>query len=237
MKVEIWSDVICPFCYAGKRKFEAALEQFAHKDALQIEWKSFEIDSAIANRIEPGMTIYDYLAKKRNVSYEESVAMHQTAVNMAKSVGLDYNFDKVVLSSSFNAHRIIQLAKEKGLAEAAEERLFHAYFTEGKDIGNPAELTELGKSIGLSADEVAEALTNEYYTERVKQDITDAQTAGVRRVPSYVIEGNYEAFGIQEPHAMLAFLQNAFSEWSQQKNNSLVTALEGDACTIDGDCT
>ncbi|HVM89058.1 MAG TPA: DsbA family oxidoreductase [Puia sp.] len=237
MKIEIWSDVICPFCYAGKRKFESALVQFAHKEELSIEWKSFEIDIKIAERISPGMNIYQYLAQKRGVSYEESIAMHQITVDLAKSVGLEYNFERVVLTSSFDAHRVIQYAKTKNLATEIIERICHAYFTEGKNIGNTGTLIELGKEVGLTEMEVREALNNDMYAENVRKDMEEAKEKNVRKVPSYILNGKQHLIGIQSPEELLKTLEMAYAEWIQKSQGASNNNLEGLVCSIEGgDC-
>src|SRR5690606_25816142 len=148
VNVDIWSDIMCPFCYIGKRRFDDALSQFEHKEEVKVTWHSFQLDPSI--KPQPGKSAVDYLAERKGQSREWSMHMHENVTQMAKEAGLTYNFDKAVVANSFDAHRLIHLAQENGLGDAAEERLFTAYFTEGKDIADPLTLVELGKEIGLA---------------------------------------------------------------------------------------
>lgn len=220
MKVEVWSDIMCPFCYIGKRNYESALAQFADRDHIEIVWKSFQLDPSIPEKTE-AENVFRYLAQRKGISYEQSVQMHQGVVQTAKNAGLEYNFDKAVVANSFKAHRMIQLAKTKGLGDAAEERLFYAYFTEGKNFGNPEVLTELGKEIGLTETEVQEALTDETYAQKVKADIQEAGSLGVNGVPFFVFDRKYAISGAQPPAAFLQALQQSFTEW--QKDSPVVS--------------
>src|SRR3546814_692874 len=125
MKIKIWSDVRCPFCYIGKRKFEKALENFSHKDGLEVIWKSFQLDPNLKTQKE--LSIYDYFAKTKGLSKEQSVDMFDNVTQAAKEVGLSFRIDKSIVSNSFNAHRLIQLAKTKGVGNEVEEHLFKAH--------------------------------------------------------------------------------------------------------------
>ncbi len=220
MKVEVWSDIMCPFCYIGKRNYESALTQFADRDHIEIVWKSFQLDPSIPENMEEE-NVFRYLAQRKGISYEQSVQMHQGVVQTAKNAGLEYNFDKAVVANSFKAHRMIQLAKTKGLGDAAEERLFYAYFTEGKNFGNPEVLTALGKEIGLTETDVQEALTDETYAQKVKEDIREAGSLGVNGVPFFVFDRKYAISGAQPPAAFLQALQQSFAEW--QKDSPVVS--------------
>src|ERR1700712_4784022 len=136
MVVEIWSDIMCPFCYIAKRNYEAALKNFAHHEDIAVQWHSFQLDPDIPVEQTEKQTVYEYLAEKKGMSYERSVQMHETLVQKAAEAGLTYRFDQAIVANSFNAHRFIQLAKTKNLGDAAEERLFSAYFTEGLNFGD-----------------------------------------------------------------------------------------------------
>lgn len=180
MKIEIWSDVMCPFCYIGKRNFEAALAQFPDRDNLEIEWKSFQLDPSIPEVPLHRENIYQFVAARKGISYEQSVRMHQQVVQMAKNAGLEYHFDKALVTNSRKAHRLIQLAKIKGLGEKAEERLFFAYFTQGKNLADTATLIALGNDIGLTDSEVKEALTNPIYERQAEEDGQEAYGLGAK---------------------------------------------------------
>jgi predicted DsbA family dithiol-disulfide isomerase len=209
MKVEIWSDIMCPFCYIGKRNFEAALKQFERRDSIEVEWKSFQLDPFIPMNIQKKENVYQYLARRKGISLEESIDLHKNVIQMAKNAGLEYNFDKAIIANSFNAHRMIQMAKTKGLGDQVEECLFHAYFTEGKDFGSAEILIELGQKIGLTEADVKEALTNDEYAYKVKQDVQEAQSIGVRGVPFFVFNRKYGISGAQPSEIFLQALEES----------------------------
>lgn len=173
MKIEIWSDVLCPFCYIGKRNFEVALEQFSNIKHIEVIWKSYQLDPSIPQIVKEDYQ--EYLIKRKGMSAEQVSGMLGNITQSAKEIGLDYNFDKARIANSLNAHKLIQFAKTKGLGDQAEERLFLAFFTEGKNIADLNTLTQFGKEIGLDETEVKTAFTDEKYNTLVKQDIAEAQ--------------------------------------------------------------
>ena len=236
MKVEIWSDIMCPFCYIGKRHFEQALEQFPNNNQIEITWKSFQLDPSIPQHLPTKTNVYQYLAERKGISYDQSVKMHERVVEMAKAAGLQYNFDKAIVANSFSAHRLIQLAKTKGLGDAAEERLFLAYFTQGKDFGDPAVLTELGQDIGLSAAEVNEALTNDQYALDVKHDIREAEEIGVTGVPFFVFDRKYAVSGAQPSSVFQQVLERSFAEWKAENPSTISTVPDGLSCKPGEEC-
>jgi predicted DsbA family dithiol-disulfide isomerase len=236
MKVEIWSDIMCPFCYIGKRNFESAFSRFEGRDNIEIEWRSFQLDPTIPKSSPVKENVYQYLADKKGINYEQSAKMHERVIQMAKNAGLDYRFDKAIVANSFDAHRMIQLAKNKGLGDAAEERLFRAYFTEGKDFGDHETLISIGKEIGLPEEEIKSALVSDVYAEKVEQDIQEAADIGVQGVPFFVFDRKYAVSGAQPPEQFLQALNQSFGEW--QKNNPVVRfeAKEGAICKPGEDC-
>jgi predicted DsbA family dithiol-disulfide isomerase len=236
MKVEIWSDIMCPFCYIGKRNFEGALSQFADSASIEVEWKSFQLDPSIPQHFDDKVNVYQYLADRKGMSLEQSKAMHERVVNMAKDAGLQYNFDKAVVANSFSAHRMIQFAKTKGLGDAAEERLFYAYFTEGKNFGDENVLKALGNDIGLTEADVKEALSNELYAARVKHDVMEADSIGVTGVPFFVFDRKFAVSGAQPSQAFLQALNQSYGEWKKNQPVSPLKVEEGPSCTPQGKC-
>ena len=236
MKVDVWSDIMCPFCYIGKRNYEAALEQFAHQNHVEIEWHSFQLDPTIPKKREVKENIYQYLADRKGIPYEQSKQLHQSVVEMAQKVGLSYNFEKAVIANSFDAHRLIQLAKTKGLGDAIEEQLFKGYFTDGVDFSNHQELMRIGKEIGLSEHEIVEVLESDKFSDEVLEDIHTAQSIGVRGVPFFVFNNKYAVSGAQPPAVFLDTLQKSFGEWQEDKPFIDLERTEGPTCTPDGIC-
>ncbi len=207
MQVEIWSDIMCPFCYIGKRKFEAALDKFPGKEEVKIIWKSYQLDPNIKE--QPGKDIYSYLAEAKGQSLEWSKKMHENVVNMAKSVGLEYNFDKAVVANSFDAHRVIQLAKKHGLGDAIEERLFKAYFTEGKNFADHETLAAIGEEIGLDRAEILQLLATNAMADNVHSDIEEGRRLGLQGVPFFVFNRKIGVAGAQDSEIFLQALEEA----------------------------
>jgi predicted DsbA family dithiol-disulfide isomerase len=233
MKVEIWSDVMCPFCYIGKRRFESALEHFPFKDQLEIEWKSFQLNPDMPT--DPTLNINQYLADVKGWTLDYAKEMNDHVTAMAADEGLTYNFDKSVVANSFDAHRFTHLAKASGLGEAAEEVLFQAYFTDGKNIADKNVLAELGSQIGLDAEKVKEVLNTEQYTDEVKHDVAEAQYLGIRGVPFFVMDHKYGVSGAQMVPVFVQTLEKSFDEWKAQ-NPQKLTIIDGDSCEVDGNC-
>lgn len=234
MKIEIWSDVMCPFCYIGKRNFETALAQFPEKEHIEVVWKSFQLDPTIPEVANE--TQEEYLVKRKGMSVEQVKGMLENVTQSAKQVGLDYHLDKSVVVNSQKAHQLIQFAKTKGLGDEVEERLFKAFFTEGKSIADIDTLTQLGKEIGLDEAELQTAFTDDKYAYLVKQDIQEARQIGVRGVPFFVIDRKYAVSGAQPAEAFLQNLEKAFPEWRKLNPESQLEITEGQSCTTDGKC-
>jgi predicted DsbA family dithiol-disulfide isomerase len=210
MKVEIWSDIMCPFCYIGKRRFEKALAQFPHKDSVQVEWKSFQLDPSIQS--QPGKNINQYLAERKGWSLEQAREINSQVTGTAASLGLHYDFDKAVVANSFDAHRFAHFAAGHGLGDAAEEALFKAYFTEGRDVSDHNTLARLGQEIGLDAAEIKKALDSNAYAADVRADIAEAESLGTRGVPFFVLDRRYAVSGAQPEGTFIKALEQAFAE-------------------------
>ena len=210
MKVEIWSDVMCPFCYIGKRKFEKALEQFPYKDEVEVEWKSFQLDPSIET--DAAKTVHQFLAERKGISPEQAKQMNDRVTGIAKEVGLTYNFDKAVMANSFDAHRFSHLAKQEGLQDQAEELLFSSYFTNGKNTADHDTLIKLGTEIGINPEKMKEMLNSEKFFEEVDADINEAQKLGISGVPFFVINRKYAVSGAQESATFLDVLNKVHEE-------------------------
>lgn len=233
---------MCPFCYIGKRHYEKALAQFPHRDEVAIEWKSFQLDPSIPETsAEAGsprikQTVSQYLAARKGISYDEAVEMNDAVSGMAINAGLTYHLDQAIVANSFKAHRLIQMAKTKGLDDEIEENFFRAYFTLGKDLGELQTLTEIGIESGLTEAEVKEALNADEYAYRVKQDIAEAQQLGIQGVPFFIFNRKYAVSGAQPPAAFLQTLEKSFEEWKKENPGTPFEVISGPSCTPDGDC-
>lgn len=202
--VDIWSDIVCPFCYIGKRKFEAALGKFAGKDNVVVRWHSFLLNRQL--QVTPGVDIYDHLAHMKGQTREWSVQAHNYVTQMAAAVGLSYRFDKAQVANSFDAHRVIQLAKKHGLDDAIEERFFKAYFTEGELISDHETLTRLASQVGLNKEEVIDTLSNDLYVHEVNEDEQMARSLGVTGVPFFLFNGMQAITGAVDEAVFLDML-------------------------------
>ncbi|WP_298648908.1 DsbA family oxidoreductase [uncultured Proteiniphilum sp.] len=234
MKIEIWSDVICPFCYIGKRKFETALAQFADKEHIEVEWKSFQLMPDL-NPI-PGKSLDDILVETKGMSRGQAEAMNARVTQIAKKIGLVYNLEKSIPANTFNAHRFTHFAKTQGKQGEAEEALFKAYFTDSRDIGDYAVLIELGKEIGLDTEALKTALENGSYADAVRKDIDEAQQLGVNGVPFFVFDRKQAVSGAQEPATFLQVLEGSFAEWRKNNPETKLNVIDGQACSTDGQC-
>lgn len=230
MQVKIWSDVRCPFCYIGKRKFEAALDKFPQKDKVEVVWKSFQLDPTL--KTNPGKSTLDYFVKAKGVSKDQARQMFAGATQMARAEGIEFNLEESVTANSFKAHRLIQFAKSKGLGNEIEEALFKAHFEDAINIDDKNALINVAISIGLDAGEVENVLVSNAFANEVKQDELQARSIGVGGVPFFVFEDKYAVSGAQSSEVFLQHLQKSWEEY-QQKNSGLEIS-DGDSCSTDG---
>ncbi len=233
MRVDIWSDVMCPFCYIGKRHFEQALEEFEHQGKVEVVWHSFQLDPDA--KPQPGKDAYTYLAERKGQSVEWSRQAHKQVTEMAARAGLHYDFDKVRIANSFDAHRLVQLARKYGKGDNMEEQLFKGHFTEGKDVGDHKVLTEMAKAIGLDEQETKNVLNSNTYAAEVQADIETAERIGVRGVPFFVINNKYGISGAQPPATFVQALNKAWEEYSKENKLTMMDS-DAPACEPDGTC-
>ncbi len=195
MKIEIWSDVACPFCYIGKRKIEKAISNFPHKDKIEVEWKSFLLNPDQIT--QPNKSSEEYLAEVKGWSIEQTREITANVVNMAAQEGLEYHLDKSVVANTKKAHRVLHLAKTEGKGDEMKETLLKAYFTDSLNIDDDTVLIKLGKEIGLSDSAISEVLTSDKFQNEVDQDIYESRTIGVKGVPFFVLDRKFAISGAQ----------------------------------------
>ncbi|MDR9414657.1 MAG: DsbA family oxidoreductase [Gracilimonas sp.] len=194
MKIDIWSDIACPFCYIGKRHLEKALEQLPDIEA-EINWKSFELDPNAP--VDTEMDIYDTLAKKYGRDRSWAKEMNANMVEMASKAGLDYNMDAVKPTNSFNAHQLLHLAKVYGKQDEMKEALLSAYFMQGKHVGKTDVLVEIAETVGLEKEKARKTIEENKYSKQVMADIEKAHQIGVQGVPFFYINEKYGLSGAQ----------------------------------------
>ncbi len=230
MRIDIWSDIVCPWCAIGKAHLESALRRFEHAEQVQIVWRSFELDPG-APALREGQYA-DLLAGKYGTSRRGAEAMIDNMTSRAAMVGLDFHFERIRPGNSFDAHRLVHLGAARGLQGPVKNRLLTAYLSEGAAIGHRETLARLGTEAGLEPADVRSVLTSDAYADAVRADEAEAARLQITGVPFFVIDGRYAIPGAQPPDVMLATLERAWGDGAR-----LVTvAGDGQACGPDG-CT
>jgi predicted DsbA family dithiol-disulfide isomerase len=227
MNVEIWSDIACPWCYVGKRRFEAALARFEHREDVRVTWRSFELDPEAPQ--ERGGDRAERLAEKYGMTVERAHEMERQMTDVAAGEGLDFRLDIARSGATFDAHRLIHLAHERGLQDAMKERLLAAYFTEGELVGDHSALLRLAVEVGLLEAEVRDLLAGDRYADEVRGDELTARELGISAVPTFVVDRALGASGAHPPDALLDLLRQG---WAKRAPVPVVSG--GDACGIDG---
>ncbi len=207
MVVEIWSDVVCPFCYIGKRKFETALNIFPHKDEVGIIWKSFQLSPMMVT--DSSLNGHEYLARHKNMPIEQAKKLNKQVADWAVKEGLVYNFDKAIAANSFNAHRYSHFAKKYAKQHEAEEQLFKGYFTDGLNIDDSQVLCKLATELGLDGAELERALKGAGFAQEVMGDIEEAGQLGIQGVPFFVFNRKYAISGAQDVSIFSETLEKA----------------------------
>ncbi len=234
MDVEIWSDVVCPWCYVGKRQFEEALGRFSHADQVAVSWRSFELDPSSPREV--GMSMDRILERKYGMTAEQARTANQQMTSLAAGLGLEYHLDRVQPGNTFDAHRLIHLAATHGRAGDLKERLLAAYFTEGRSVGDRATLTALAVEVGLDKAEVDQTLHGEAFTAEVRADEARAVALGATGVPFFVIDETYGVAGAQGADTLLGALERAWTESHPVTLlNPTESAADGPDCA-DGAC-
>lgn len=210
MQVEIWSDVVCPWCYLGKRRFERALESFGHRDDVTVVYRSFELDPGAA----PGVTtpVVEVLAARYGMSTEQARDAQRQMEQRAAQDGLDFHMDDLRSGSTRDAHRLLHLAKARGRQAELAERLYRAYFSEQASVFDRSSLTKLAAEAGLDPGDVARVLDSDEYGEAVAADEAEARSLGVTGVPFFAIDRRYGISGAQPPDAIAAALDRSWAE-------------------------
>jgi len=210
MKVEIWSDVVCPWCYIGKRRFESALTQFEHQNQVEVIWRSYELDPNAPRSTDA--SLYETLAQKYGTSIEQAKSMTSRIVKLGAKEGLEYRFEQAQSGNTFDAHRLIHLAATHHLQGEMKERLMRAYFTEGHAIGDTETLVKLATEVGLNADEARSVLTSDAYVDEVRADEKRARMFGIQGVPFFAIDEKYGISGAQPTEVFSEVLEQAWTE-------------------------
>ncbi|MGY2897101.1 DsbA family oxidoreductase [Deinococcus sp. UYEF24] len=233
--VDIWSDIACPWCFIGKRRFEAALEQFPQAGQVDVVWHSFELDPSAP--ISNPVSMRDGLALKYGTDTAKAQGMLDTMTQTAAEEGLEYHFERARLTNTFQAHQVIHLAAEHGLQGEMKERFLRAYMSEGAHLGDPEVLVALAAEVGLDGGEVRVALEKQTYAQAVRQDEAQARAFGIQGVPFFVLGGKYGVSGAQSPETLLGALGQVWSEVAPAPAPLQLIGADsaGDGCE-DGSC-
>lgn len=232
LKIQIWSDIMCPFCYIGKRRLENAINQFGHKDAIEIEWKSFQLDpNYIASDDD---NLVEHLAEKYQKDTDWAIEMLENMTQNAANSGLEFHFEKAIRTNSLNAHRLLHLAKKHQLGNTLKELLFKAYLTDGDDVNNKETLKKLGILAGLDANVIDEVLNSNAYANEVQEDMLTAQKIGVQGVPFFVFDNKYAISGAQHEETFVKTLEKVWEEGQFESKITILNPTSENSCGIDG---
>ncbi|ANF52872.1 disulfide bond formation protein DsbA [Chryseobacterium glaciei] len=231
MEIQVWSDIMCPFCYIAKKNFEQALADSSFKDEVEVEWKSFQLDPSLKES-SGILSISEYMMNRKGFSKAHLDQFLNQLKDMGRNAGVTFNYDQVIAADTFPAHKLLHLAKENGKADAMEEALFEAHFVNGKNIAAIDFLVFLAEQLGLDKEKARKVLAEDDYNYEVKQDIMEAQNLGITGVPYYLLDGKYAVSGAQPvelfAQALAQTYQESIVELSKESGDNM--------CGIDG-CT
>jgi predicted DsbA family dithiol-disulfide isomerase len=210
MQVEIWSDIVCPWCYIGKRRFERAAQELDDRDDLEVVHRAFQLNPSLPRG--EVRNHHDLLMAKYGLSDGEATAMQQRLERTAAAEGLEFHLTGGVTGNTFDAHRLVHLGRDRRLQDAVLERLYRAHFTDRRSIFDPASLVDLATEAGLDRDEAASALAGDAYAEQVAADVRDARGFGISGVPYFVLDRRYAISGAQPSEVFLRALTQARAE-------------------------
>jgi len=229
MKIEVWSDIMCPFCYIGKHNFEQALENLPFKDKVEVEWKSFQLDPTLESG--KAISISQYFKEKKGFPESQAQQMIGHVTEVGKAAGLELNFSKALITNTFSAHKILHLAKKHKKANEMEELLFKAHFTDGKDVSDLDVLTSLASQLGISAEETKKTIQSDEFDHEVNQDILEARNNGISSVPFFVLNGKYAVSGAQPSKVFEDALTQTYKESASPFTN---LSEDGNSCDENG---
>jgi predicted DsbA family dithiol-disulfide isomerase len=229
LHIDIWSDIACPWCYVGKRRLEAALRSFPERESVRIRWRAFELNPTAARQTETG-PYAERLAKKYGMSLADAKARISNLVELGRADGLHLDFERIRPGNTFDAHRVVHFAAERGLQDAVKERFLRGYLSEGEAIGEPDVLVRLAAEVGLAGSEVQALLASDAHADAVRADERRARELGIQGVPFFVLGERYAVSGAQPIKLFSSALRQAQDELAQGS----ASFEEGAACGPDG---
>jgi predicted DsbA family dithiol-disulfide isomerase len=232
LRLDVWSDIVCPWCYIGKRRLEAALALFPHRDAIELVWRAFELDPGAPRTRDTNGSYAERLAKKYNTSTAQAETQLRRMTDLAAAEGLDFRFDRIKPGNTFDAHRVLHFAATRGVQNEVKERLLRGYMTEGEPIGDSGVVARLAGEVGLELEEVQAVLAGDDYARDVRADEQEARELGVTGVPFFVFGRKYAVSGAQPPEVHLRALEQAWREVAAAGREPVLA--EGAMCGPDG---
>lgn len=211
MKIEIWSDIACLFCYIGKAHFEKALELSPYANQIDVEYRAYQLDPQM--KFKPGQSLFSYLSQRKGMSEAQVHQMTDRIVMMATQTGLSINFDINIPANTLDAHRLIKLAGRERQQNSVLQSLFEAHFSNGQNIEDPMVLQSIGEKCGLNTHEIKKLLDNQLYDDEVKADIDQGKQFGVSGVPFFVFDRKYIISGAQPVDAFSNAIRQSFEAW------------------------
>lgn len=228
MKVEIWSDIACPFCYIGKRRFENALSKFEHRRQVEIQWRSFELNADLPKR--KTTSTLEFLTTHKGISDTQAKALFKQVTETAAKDGLKFNFDKGLHGNTFDGHRLVHFATEYGCGDAMKERLFSGYFERGESVANIDTLISMASDVGLDTAKTRAMLESDQFSNAVRNDEAKAREIGIHGVPFFVIDEKHQMSGIQAPETILQLLNKAWNSSNDTKSSTAGVTCSDDGC-------
>lgn len=231
MKIELWSDFACPFCYIGKKRFDKALEAFPHKEKVEVVYKAYQLNpNAPKNMVG---NAYEAFAKSHGTTTEQAKQKFAMFQENAKTVGLEYNYDIIQMTNTYDAHRVAKYASTVGLEQEVTDRFMKAYFTDGENLADYDTLIKLSGEVGLNEEEIKRVLEGNKYEDTVKQEMLEGRQVGVRGVPFFVLNRKYGVSGAQAQEYFEQVLQKLWEEEQEQTLSPIHEAKDGATCNDD----
>jgi predicted DsbA family dithiol-disulfide isomerase len=231
LKLEVWSDIACPWCYVGKRRLESALKQFPHAAEVQVTWRAFELDPGAARERDRSVSQAEFIARKYGISVAQAQKSSDNLVAVAKTEGLAFDFHHIRSGNTFDAHRLVHLGAERGLQDAVKERMMKAYFEQGELMSDHGTLLRLAVESGLSEREATDVLATDTYSKEVRKEEAEARELGISGVPCFVFDRHSAVSGAQPAEVILKALEQA---WSDRAGAEAPELTEGAVCGPEG---
>jgi protein disulfide-isomerase len=236
MKIEVWTDIMCPYCYIGKIHYEKALRQFDHADEVELEWKAFQLNPDLPDNGN-GIPVMDYLINQSGYPEEGIKSMYSSLRELSEEAGAVFNLENAIAANTRDAHRLIKLAAKKGMDSFVLGKLSKAYFEEAKDYSDRDLLISIGKEAGLDKEEIIEMLNSDDYKYEIKQDMQEAANLGFDTVPTFLMDRRQAIVGSEPVQLFIDVLNKAYKAWKSRTEEEIKPEVfKGKSCSVDGVC-